>query len=124
MNMVQIVRSGSTSDPIGDGARRPHGHLALMDFSFVLLDDQWRPVRRIESGRDWRKIISELLNRDGQWILIEQQRAQEAFPHPRWTDIRLTRALVRHLRPLDLLIADHVIHGRRSRFSFRSAGLL
>lgn len=95
-----------------------------MDFTFVLLDDQWRPVRRVKSGRDWRSIVGELLSREGQWLLIEQRREQEASPAPRWTDVQFTRALARHLRPLDLLIADHVIHGRQSRFSFRSAGLL
>ncbi|SCW67995.1 RadC-like JAB domain-containing protein [Sphingobium faniae] len=40
------------------------------------------------------------------------------------SDIALTRALCRHLRPLDIILADHVIDARNDRFSFRAAGLL
>lgn len=95
-----------------------------MKMSFVALDDQWRPVRRIEPGQDWRRLIDQLLRPGSQWLVIEQRRERDTMPLPGWADIRLTRTLARQLRPLDLLIADHVIHGRKGSFSFRSAGLL
>lgn len=90
----------------------------------VILDQEWRPLRRVDGRGDWRDIMVQLLQDDGDWIVIEQQRAHDPSPLPNWDDIRLSRAISRRLRPMEVKLADHVIHGGSTRFSFREAGLL
>ncbi|WP_375197028.1 JAB domain-containing protein [Sphingobium sp.] len=88
----------------------------------LILDDEWRPLDRVAASEDWRATIALLLRRDSRWIAIEQRRPYA--PLPQWTDIRLTRWLSRRLRPMEIALADHVIHSGTARFSFREAGLL
>lgn len=88
----------------------------------LILDDEWRPLDRLGADRDWRGTVNALLHWDSRWLAIEQRRADS--PLPQWTDIRLTRWLSRQLRPMEIALADHVIHGGTARFSFREAGLL
>jgi DNA repair protein RadC len=91
---------------------------------FLLLDDEWRPIRRVCADDGWRRVVHELLEHDSQWLVIEQQRPGDQPPAPRWDDIRLSRAISRRLRPMEVKLADHVIQGRERKFSFRAAGLL
>nr|WP_087573117.1 JAB domain-containing protein [Sphingomonas sp. CDS-1] len=88
----------------------------------LVLDDEWRPLHRLRADQDWRRTVDALLQWDSHWLAIEQQRPDSPLPH--WTDIRLTRTLSKRLRPMEIGLADHVIHGGQSRFSFREAGLL
>lgn len=90
----------------------------------LILDQQGQPLRRLDGSSDWRAITSELLRVGGQWLVIEQRRAADPSPLPRWEDIRLSRAISRRLRPIDVKLADHVIQSGAGRFSFREAGLL
>ena len=90
----------------------------------LVLDQDWRPLRRLDGRGDWRDITAELLRIEGQWLVIEQQRADDPAPLPQWDDIRLSRAISRRLRPMEVKLADHVIQGGAQRFSFREAGLL
>lgn len=91
---------------------------------FLILDKDWRPLGLVDGNGDWRGIVDQLLRLDSQWLIIEQQRIADPSPSPLWEDIRLSRALSRRLRPMEVKLADHVIHGGRDRFSFREAGLL
>ena len=91
---------------------------------FLVLDDAWRPLHRLEIDRDWRRTVDSLLRCDSRWIAIDQQRTAPPGALPSWSDIRLTRALARRLRPMEIALADHVIRGGGTRFSFREAGLL
>ncbi|HEX7743393.1 MAG TPA: JAB domain-containing protein [Sphingobium sp.] len=90
----------------------------------LALDEHWRPLGRLDGGGEWRDIVSHLLHLDSQWLVIEQRRADDPFPTPRWGDIHLSRTLSRRLRPMEMKLADHVIHAGQRRFSFREAGLL
>ncbi|MBH1993327.1 MAG: hypothetical protein I8H86_10620 [Sphingomonadaceae bacterium] len=90
----------------------------------LVLDATWRPRHRIAFGPDWRTAVTGLLACDCRWVAIDQRRAPEARATPNSGDIVLTRALARRLRPLEMQLADHVIHAGQSRFSFRMAGLL
>ncbi|WP_062120774.1 MULTISPECIES: JAB domain-containing protein [Sphingobium] len=91
---------------------------------FLLLDNDWRPLRRVTADDGWHCVVHELLKLDSQWLIIEQQRFDDQAPVPRWDDIRLSRAISRRLRPMDVKLADHVIRGSGDQFSFRAAGLL
>lgn len=88
----------------------------------LILDGEWRPRHRFSADQDWRATIATLLHWDSRWLAIEQRRPES--PLPQWADIRLTRALSKRLRPMEMTLADHVIHGGNGRFSFREAGLL
>lgn len=90
----------------------------------LLLDEQWQPRHRIEVGSDWHATVDTLLQSDSQWLVIEQQRNDQPVPHPSWSDIRLTRALSKRLRPIEIRVADHIIRGALGHFSFRESGLL
>ncbi|MET0362133.1 MAG: JAB domain-containing protein [Sphingobium sp.] len=90
----------------------------------ILLDNGWRPVARVRGDRDWRIAVRALLQTGGRWIAVEQRRPRQASATPVKGDYAFTRALHRRLRPLDIGIADHVIHAGREYFSFRAAGLL
>lgn len=91
--------------------------------SILALDDVGRPLLRIDGRTHWRDLVSQLLRLDSQWLVIEQRR-NDGLPSPRQEDIRLSRSLSRRLRPMEMKLADHVIHGRNACFSFREAGLL
>ena len=97
---------------------------ATESIRFLLLDDQWRPLRRVDGNQDWRHLMQELLMRGSHWLIVEQVRPTERSPHPRRDDIRLARSIARRLRPLEVKLADHIIRGSRDQFSFRAAGLL
>ncbi|ETI63880.1 DNA repair protein RadC [Sphingobium sp. C100] len=92
--------------------------------ALTILDDEWRPRRILPLRRGLHVVLPDLLLEESQWIALVQQRpdGQSALPGP--ADVQLTRALVRSFRPLDLRLADHRIHARDQRFSFRAAGLL
>ncbi|MEC3911373.1 JAB domain-containing protein [Sphingobium sp. CR2-8] len=90
----------------------------------ALLDEDWRPYNIVPLRQDWRGAFGRLLDADGRWLALIQQRPVHACPKPRPDDIMLTRTLARRLRPLDMKLADHIIHAGETRFSFRSAGLL
>ncbi|EPR16490.1 DNA repair protein RadC [Sphingobium indicum IP26] len=90
--------------------------------NLLVLDDEWQPLHRLRADQDWRDTVNALLRWESRWLAIEQQRPDS--PLPRWADIRLTRTLSKRLRPIEIALADHVIHGRKGRFSFRQAGLL
>lgn len=90
----------------------------------AILDQDWRPRRLLPLRADWSLLVRHVLAEDGKWLAVLQQRPPNDTPLPRATDIRLTRALARSLRPLDLRLADHVIRAGPTRFSFRGAGLL
>lgn len=97
---------------------------ATESIRFLLLDDDWRPLRRVEGARDWRHVTQELLRHGSRWLIVEQVRPAVRSPHPHRDDIRLARSIVRRLRPLEVKLADHVIQGSGDQFSFRAAGLL
>ncbi|WP_254302452.1 JAB domain-containing protein [Sphingobium chlorophenolicum] len=88
----------------------------------LVLDDEWRPLHRLHADHDWRRTMDALLRWDSRWLAIEQRRTGGLLPH--WADIRLTRVLSKRLRPMEIGLADHVIHSGQGRFSFREAGLL
>lgn len=90
----------------------------------LALDEDWRPLERLNGHGEWRDILAQILRLDSRWLVLEQRRAHDPVPAPRWEDIRLSRALTRRLRPMEMKLADHVIHGQKGRFSFREAGLL
>ena len=106
--------------------RRRH-HLPMTpagDLQFLLLDEEWRPLGRLDGRSDWRDIANQLLCLQSQWLIVEQRReAGDAFA-PRRQDIHLCRTLSRRLRAMEIKLADHVIRGQSGRFSFREAGLL
>ena len=91
---------------------------------FLVLDDDWRLLRRLEAKDGWCSVVAQLLQCDSQWIVIDQQRLDASSPMPSRDDIRLSRAISRRLRPMEVKLADHVIRSWQSRFSFREAGLL
>lgn len=91
---------------------------------FIVLDDRWRPCRAEPVSGDWRVPIARLVAQDCRWIALHQSRRLPLGSNPAEDDIRLTRALVRWLRPFDIRLADHVIDAADARFSFRAAGLL
>ncbi len=97
---------------------------ATESMRFLLLDDYWRPLRFVDGDMDWRHVMQELLLQGSHWVLVEQVRPSEPYPHPRGDDIRLARSIARRLRPLEVKLADHVIQGSHDQFSFRAAGLL
>jgi len=45
-------------------------------------------------------------------------------PQPSQNDISMTRTLVEALRPLDIVVHDHLVIGRNGHASFRSLGLI
>ncbi|EZP70838.1 DNA repair protein RadC [Sphingomonas paucimobilis] len=90
----------------------------------VALDEDWRPLGRVDGRGDWPGIVRALLSLESAWLVIEQQRPDEPVPRPRLEDIRLSRAVASRLRPMEMKLADHVIRGGQRRFSFRQAGLL
>lgn len=90
----------------------------------AILDQDWRPRLFLPLGQDWHRLLHDLLADEGIWVALIQHRRQDETPLPRLADITLTRALARSLRPLELHLADHVIHAGTARFSFRGAGLL
>lgn len=93
-----------------------------LSLQLMVLDEEWRPLHRFMADQDWRMTIDTLLRWDSHWLAIEQQRPD--CPLPQWADIRLTRALSKRLRPLEIALADHIIRSGTSCFSFREAGLL
>ncbi|MGC4252399.1 MAG: JAB domain-containing protein [Sphingobium sp.] len=95
-----------------------------VEIELVILDEQWRPLRRLPPGEDWRATARQLLHYGSRWLALYQRRGKERMARPRPSDIALTRSLCRRLRPLDITLADHVIDARNDRFSFRAAGLL
>ncbi|WP_242130445.1 JAB domain-containing protein [Sphingobium sp. Sx8-8] len=88
----------------------------------LILDQQWRPLHRLAADQDWRTAVAAMLQWDSRWIAIEQERPDGHLPQ--WADIRLTRAVSKRLRAMEITLADHVIHSGNARFSFREAGLL
>lgn len=90
----------------------------------AILDQDWRPRLFLPFKQDWHLLLRHLLADEGSWVTLIQHRPQEETPLPHAADIALTRALARSLRPLDLRLADHVIHAGTTCFSFRGAGLL
>lgn len=90
----------------------------------AMLDDAWRPRDLVPLRQEWRATMDRLMMADSRWLALIQRREADASPRPHPTDIALTRALSRRLKPLDMVLADHVIHAGQSRFSFRAAGLL
>lgn len=90
----------------------------------LLLDTQWRPIERLDPETPWRAVIAASLTANSQWLALEQGRADDGLPCPLPTDIALTRAVRRRLRPLGIGLADHVIRHRTASFSFRANGLL
>lgn len=90
----------------------------------LMLDDEWRPLHRLPVKGDWRAVVSELLRWNSHWLVMEQEREQQDSALPQWSDIHLTRAVSKRLRPIEIALADHIIHSGQSRFSFREAGLL
>ncbi|WP_231923373.1 JAB domain-containing protein [Sphingobium cloacae] len=95
-----------------------------MEIDLVILDEQWRPLHRLPPQDDWRTTVKELLRYGSRWLALYQRRSMEGVAQLRPSDIALTRSLCRRLRPLDIVLADHVIDARDDRFSFRAAGLL
>lgn len=93
-------------------------------FLLALLDDDWRPCGLIPLEQDWRGAFGRLLDTDGRWLALIQQRPVSSATSPQAEDIMLTRMLARRLRALEMALADHVIHAGKARFSFRAAGLL
>jgi hypothetical protein len=92
--------------------------------TFILLDDEWRPVDRLTADLGWPALVGRLLAVDSRWLAIEQRRDDQDAISPRWPDIVTSRSVHRRLRALDIGLVDHVIHGRCASFSFRTAGLL
>lgn len=90
----------------------------------LILDAAWQPRDHVPLADDWRTVIGRLLELEGRWLALHQQRSGDIPALPRPADIALTRALTRRLRPLDMRLADHMIVAGESRFSFRAAGLL
>jgi len=125
---TNLIAIPSDVDMSPGGARRTARHSAPMpstpDMQYLLLDDDGRPLRRVSATAGWSRVVYELLEHGSQWLVIEQQRLDGQPLAPRWEDIRLSRAICRQLRPMDVKLADHVIQGRDDRFSFRAAGLL
>ncbi|WP_420146414.1 JAB domain-containing protein [Sphingobium sp.] len=100
-------------------------HMVESDILLIaMLDDEWRPRGIMPLKRDWQGAFAQLLYTDAAWLALIQQRPVGSSPSPRPDDIMLTRMLARRLKPLDLKLADHVIHAGKARFSFRDAGLL
>ena len=118
----------SVLEDIRPDERRWRFHPQLMDVAetvhFLVLDDDWRLLRRLEAKDGWCSVVAQLLQCDSQWIVIDQQRLDASSPMPSRDDIRLSRAISRRLRPMEVKLADHVIRSWQSRFSFREAGLL
>jgi DNA repair protein RadC len=94
------------------------------DLVFILLDDDWRPVLRLARGLPWRAVVEQALRQDSRWVAMEQVRTGNLPVQPTANDIALTRAACRRLRPIDISLVDHVIHGATERYSFRANGLL
>ncbi|WP_298397815.1 JAB domain-containing protein [Sphingobium sp.] len=92
--------------------------------TIAILDHQWRPRHAHPMEDGWRGLIDRALADEARWLALIQRRRADCPALPRSADISLTRALARHLRALDLRLADHVIHAGPARFSFRAAGLL
>lgn len=88
------------------------------------LDEEWRPVARLDGTGNWGDIIDQLLHLDSAWLVVEEQRLDYLDEAPAREDIRLSRLMSRRLRPMDIKLVDHVIQGPDKRFSFREAGLL
>ncbi|PNQ04739.1 JAB domain-containing protein [Sphingobium sp. SA916] len=93
-----------------------------VSLNLLVLDEEWRPLHRLRADQDWHCTVGALMRWESHWLAIEQQRP--GSPLPRWADIRLTRTLSKRLRPIEIALADHVIHTGKGRFSFRQAGLL
>ena len=125
INLIVII---SIVEAVEDGVPPPRQHVGSMNptesTQFLLLDNDWRPLRRVTADDGWHCVVHELLKLDSQWLIIEQQRFDDKAPVPRWDDIHLSRAISRRLRPTDVKLADHVIRGSGDQFSFRAAGLL
>ena len=90
----------------------------------LILDPGWRPCHRVPLAGEWRGILRCLLDLEGRWLALYQQRRTSLGPFPAPADIVLTRMLSRRLRALDMHLADHLIRAGEKRFSFRAAGLL
>jgi len=95
-----------------------------IEIEIVILDEHWRSLHRLRPAEDWRATVQQLLQFKSRWLALHQRRRKDRMATPRPSDIALTRSLYRHLRPLDIILADHVIDARNDRFSFRAAGLL
>ncbi len=94
------------------------------ELALAILDGDWRPQRLLTLRQDWHGLLHHLLRDEGSWVALIQRRNDRASPLPRLGDVALTRTVARSLRPLDMMLADHVIHAGEMRFSFRAAGLL
>lgn len=90
----------------------------------AILDGEGRPRRLVTLRQEWPAVIHRLLIDESDWVALIQRRDRHACPLPSLRDVTLTRAVARTLRPLDMKLADHVIHAGETRFSFRAAGLL
>lgn len=95
-----------------------------VEIALVILDDHWRPLHRLHPHEDWRSTARQLLLFKSRWLALHQRRKRDRIATLRPSDIVLTRSLYRRIRPLGMLLADHVIDARNDRFSFRAAGLL
>lgn len=93
-------------------------------YELILLDNGWRPIERVPGGAAWPTAVRAMLRANGRWLIVSQRRGADGDVAPEEPDFALTRALYRRLRPLDIGLADHVIHAGARHFSFRAAGLL
>ncbi|BBF70051.1 MULTISPECIES: JAB domain-containing protein [Sphingomonadaceae] len=94
------------------------------ELAIAILDGAWRPQRLLTLRQDWHGVLHHLLRDEGSWVALIQRRGGHASHLPCWRDVALTRTIARRLRPLEIRLADHLIHAGESRFSFRAAGLL
>jgi hypothetical protein len=94
------------------------------ELALAILDGEWRPHRLLTLRQDWHGLLHHLLKDAGSWVALIQRRGVHMSPLPCWHDVALTRTIARSLRPLDMMLADHVVHAGEMRFSFRAAGLL
>ncbi|MEC3949572.1 JAB domain-containing protein [Sphingobium sp. HWE2-09] len=94
------------------------------ELALAILDRDWRPQRLLALRQGWPAVLHRLLQDEGSWVALIQWRDDRPSPLPDWQDVRLTRTIARSLRPLEVKLADHVIHSGDARFSFRAAGLL
>lgn len=95
----------------------------LLTPAITLLNTRWQPVDRLDGHVSLQQLITQSLRLNIRWIMLEQHR-ETANPRPSATDVMMTRTLRRRLRPLEIGIADHLLHGHAAAYSFRVHGLL
>lgn len=90
----------------------------------ILLDERWRPCRRLNMPAQLSELASILLGEDARWIVIEQRDGACTNGVPAAHHLAFSRALIRQVRPLGVTLVDHIVRSGQDRFSFRAAGLL